>query len=185
LEHKLDSIVSILSQQNLTAQQSHYSSYSPLQAVNTQFSLISEVNKRRPVLPSPPKSYGGSPASLPSLHSESQHQSLLDFGLTNEEQNKRLNLFRTEMIQHFPFVHVPSSITVQSLREQKPFYFATIMLAASYQGTTYQRTIGKKLIEYLSLHLLINGERNLDLLQGLLVYIAWCVCTHHLNNPTS
>lgn len=64
-------------------------------------------------------------------------------------------------------------MTAEELKKQKPFLFDAIMLVAAKQRVASQREAGDKLLAYLSEHLLLRGEKSLDLLQGLLVYLAW------------
>jgi len=80
------------------------------------------------------------------------------------------------MAQNFPFVIIPPDISARSLRSQKPFLFGTVMLAATRIKISDQKPMRETLMEYHSIRLLVNGEKNIDLLQGILVYIAWFVC---------
>lgn len=84
-----------------------------------------------------------------------------------------LSFFQSQLTQYFPFVVIPSSTTAEALRQQKPFLYDAIMLVASKQRVASQREAGDKLLAYLGDHLLLRGEKSLDLLQGLLVYLAW------------
>lgn len=79
---------------------------------------------------------------------------------------------------YFPFVIVPRGTTSRDLRNDKPFLFAVIMMAASCQKLFSQTRAGNRLMEYLSVRMLQNGDKSLDLLQGLLVYLAWFVLCH-------
>lgn len=47
------------------------------------------------------------------------------------------------------------------------------MVAASHGDPTRQLTLGSELMEDLISRLLFRTERSLDLLQGLLIFIAW------------
>lgn len=86
-----------------------------------------------------------------------------------------LSFFQSQLTQYFPFVVIPSNTTAEDLRQQKPFLFDTIMLVAAKQRVSSQREAGDRLLAYLSDHLLLRGEKSLDLLQGLLVYLAWYI----------
>jgi hypothetical protein len=176
LEQKLESIVTLLSQTRQDPPPQH----SPHMNVCFQPSRFlsdtpSETHSTRNILPSPPKSLGGSPASIPPLPPPSTSQLFLELDLTVEEQELRLEIFRTEMAIFFPFVRIPASLSAYDVREQKPFFFATIMLAASSRSAYDLRTTGNKLLEYLGMRMLVHGEKSLDLLQGIMVYIAWFV----------
>ncbi|KAL2011635.1 hypothetical protein VTN00DRAFT_4353 [Thermoascus crustaceus] len=97
----------------------------------------------------------------------SNHISLLS------DEDSYLDIFRTHMAGHFPFVVIDKGISAQDLKRNKPFLFRTVIMAASYKDVSQQTALGKEIIEYLSRRLLIEGEKNLDLLQGLLVYMSW------------
>lgn len=89
------------------------------------------------------------------------------------DEDSYLDIFRTHMAGYFPFVVIDKGISAQDLKRDKPFLFKTVIMAASYKDVSQQTTLGKEIIEYLSRRLLIEGEKNLDLLQGLLVYMSW------------
>ena len=72
------------------------------------------------------------------------------------------------MVEYFPFVIVPNGTATRDLRNDKPFLFAAILMAASRQKIFSQPTAGNRLMEYMSVHMLQNGEKSLDWLQGLL-----------------
>ena len=79
------------------------------------------------------------------------------------------------MVEHFPFVVVPPSMSVQGLRQEKPLLFLAISMATSFHDSLRQQSLGREVVESLSKRLLLQGEKSLDLLQGLLVFIAWSV----------
>lgn len=186
LEQKLDNIVNLLSQRQpaiptLAVQPTSLGSAS--QTLNPSVASSKDSGKPvhlRSIFPSPPRSYGGSLASFP--HQFTEANNLPDLGLTRREEAIRLRVFRERMIQYCPFVIIPSGISTQTLCQQEPFLFSTIMLAAANRGISYQKSIGRKLMEYMSVHLILNGEKSLDLLEGILVLITWCN-NRHQNNP--
>ena len=49
------------------------------------------------------------------------------------------------------------------------------MMAALFKDHERQQGLGKDILRYLTDHLILRGEKNLDLLQGLIVYISWSV----------
>lgn len=86
-----------------------------------------------------------------------------------------LNLYRNEHIPYFPFVLVPH-ISASKFQKDRPFLFKTIAVAAGYQFGPCPKPFAdfaKDIFRELSERVLIKGEKNLDLLQGLLVTIAW------------
>lgn len=79
------------------------------------------------------------------------------------------------MSKYFPFVIVAPDVTVATLRETKPFLFKAIVVVASVQDLGRQRALGYALMGELTNKLLIRGERSVDLLQGVLVWLTWYV----------
>ena len=81
--------------------------------------------------------------------------------------------FKTNMTEQFPFVVIAPDSTSQSLQHEKPLLWKAIMVAASHQTSDRQLALGSKLMEDLTTRLLLGVERSLDLLQALLIFIAW------------
>ena len=79
------------------------------------------------------------------------------------------------MTPRFPFVCITHKQTAEELKQQKPFLFLAILAAASYEDMPLQRALGKKVKQAISLRMILNGEISFDLLQGLMVHIAWWV----------
>ena len=77
--------------------------------------------------------------------------------------------FKKKMKPCFPFLVLSPSSTAERLRQERPFLFLSIMAVACH-NTTQQIQLGKKLIKQLAERLVVNTERNLDLLLGILTY---------------
>ena len=101
---------------------------------------------------------------------------LSDFilGVKLQDAETRLRLFKTDLASHFPFVIVPDG-SVENLYRLRPVLVMGIIVAASFRSLSQQRVLAGNLLEYLSLHVLLRGEKSLDLLQGLLILAAWYV----------
>ena len=82
-------------------------------------------------------------------------------------------LYRDRISQHFPFVVIPDVPPAQIYAE-RPFFFKAIIMVASYKTRRYQYQLGTQLTEEVGKRLLVDGERSLDVLQGLLIHVAWC-----------
>lgn len=77
------------------------------------------------------------------------------------------------MAEHFPFVMIDSKVSVHELRRDKPFLLKAIVVTASFSQMERQMNLGKEFVQELSQRMLVEGEKSLDLLQGLLVYMGW------------
>ena len=86
-----------------------------------------------------------------------------------------VNLFRESMNQYFPFVVIPKGVTAESLSEQRPFLFLAVVTSASSMYKPLQRALDSRFRSILSQDAVFHGKKSLDLLQGLLVYLAWFV----------
>ncbi|KAH7304526.1 hypothetical protein B0I35DRAFT_444970 [Stachybotrys elegans] len=87
--------------------------------------------------------------------------------LTSYEAGSGLEIFRREMMQFFPFVAIPTGMTREMLVVQKP------MLCMAIDVVTQQADLSTTFREKMSQRVVINGEKDLDLLQSILVYLAW------------
>ena len=92
--------------------------------------------------------------------------------LTFEKANVLLSIFRNMSI-YFPFVLIPIDATVQSMSEERPFFFLAVMATASSEDKPLQKTLDLEFRTVLSTKVVLEGEKSIDLLQGLLIYLAW------------
>jgi hypothetical protein len=74
---------------------------------------------------------------------------------------------------NFPFVVVDVNMAAQELHTRNPYLFRVIMFVATNLPPARKQAMKTNILAYLGHRLLVNEERNLDLLQGLLVFIAW------------
>ncbi|CEL00477.1 hypothetical protein ASPCAL00077 [Aspergillus calidoustus] len=106
---------------------------------------------------------------------------ITDLGLSPAVLPHLLDNFR-RMSAYFPFVRLPEDLTAESMVNDRPF----LLLAAVTNGSSRYRHLQGALIEKfkeaLSQSLILAGEKDLDLLQGLLLHLAWF---HFHFNPWS
>jgi hypothetical protein len=77
---------------------------------------------------------------------------------------------------YFPFISLPPNASIQSLSKTSPFLFLAILAAASISDTALHRQIDYEFRKVLSSKVIVEGQKSLDYLQGILVYLAWYVC---------
>lgn len=77
------------------------------------------------------------------------------------------------MVRLFPFVVLPSNATPWQLSAARPCLFLAILTIASIGEPALQRDLEARFREYIASHVIVEGEKSLDLLQGLLVYLGW------------
>lgn len=97
------------------------------------------------------------------------------FAPVDKSPDELLNIFRCDMAQQVPFISIPPQISAQALSRERPFLHRAIITTASYHDSLRQIQMGQELVKCLTEHLVVRGEKNIDLLQGLLVYITWSV----------
>ncbi|WPG98008.1 Hypothetical protein R9X50_00079200 [Acrodontium crateriforme] len=76
------------------------------------------------------------------------------------------------MTVHFPFVVIPDG-DVATVQQTKPFLLQTAILASMNRDVDGSLRLEESIMRHLSEEVFFNSARSLDLLQGLLVYIAW------------
>ncbi len=74
---------------------------------------------------------------------------------------------------YFPFVVVGPCVMARELCTWRPLLFRVIILVASFLPAPRKRHIKNNVMAIIGHYLLVQEKRELDLLQGLLVYIAW------------
>jgi hypothetical protein len=83
-----------------------------------------------------------------------------------------LNHFRAQAY-NCPFVILSPTMSLEYLRRHKPFLLLSILLFGEGSNVKLQRVLELELRETLSRKAVVKAERSIDLLQGILVYLAW------------
>lgn len=124
-----------------------------------------------------PVSGGGTVFSTPapsttfrSLHEMNSRQP--QFNL--DSASSLLESFRGGMLPYFPVTIISDEASVPSLARERPFVLLAI-LAATSGGKSLQghNLYDEEFRKVLGLKFVTGGERSLDLLVGLLIYVAW------------
>jgi dihydrodipicolinate synthase/N-acetylneuraminate lyase len=77
------------------------------------------------------------------------------------------------MTPHFPFVVVQENVTIQDLVREKPALCVAILSAASHGDPKLQRALSQMFNEIVAVRLIKGPFATIDMLQGLLVHLAW------------
>ncbi|KAL4975293.1 hypothetical protein BDW66DRAFT_160598 [Aspergillus desertorum] len=107
---------------------------------------------------------------------------ITDLGLSLAVLEHLLDGFRS-LACYFPFVVIPAGWTVASMVKDRPFLLLSAVACASSRYGSLQQALADELKETLSHRVVIAGEKDLDLLQGLLVHLAWLVLFHFYLDP--
>jgi hypothetical protein len=97
---------------------------------------------------------------------------ITDLGLSPVVLEHLLDRFRG-MAFYFPFVRLSGTWNAASMAEDRPFLLLAVVVAASSKYCHLQDALIRQFKESLSQRVIIAGEKDLDLLQGLLVHLAW------------
>jgi hypothetical protein len=114
---------------------------------------------------SPFKIHNRKPEDLPPYQLE-------DIDIGTENPDALLSVFRDEMHPNFPFIVIPDSVLASELRRYRPTLYTAVMAIAT-RNSQQQRKIGQQFMRQVAERLIIRGERNLDLLLGILTYAGW------------
>jgi hypothetical protein len=83
-------------------------------------------------------------------------------------------VLRFESLQrHFPFVTLPRHWTVQNMSEDHPFLLIGILSAMTVHETHVNPCLHAEFLRVLAEKAILQGEKSLDILQGILVQLAW------------
>ncbi|KAJ6783402.1 hypothetical protein PWT90_02212 [Aphanocladium album] len=90
---------------------------------------------------------------------------------TAEEADVYLAKFRT-WLPGLPFLHLPSDMSAKALRMERPFLWLSIMNLAS-DSHSQQQFLREKVRREMSERIIMNHERNMDIIQGLIANLGW------------
>jgi len=110
------------------------------------------------------------PASDPAVETPVTLQTL---AIDSAEAEALLLNFRRNQALFAPFVQIPDDATASSLRSENPMLFLAVMVAASHNDPARQENFSKASMAYVADQVLIQGRKNLALLQGMLVLLNW------------
>ncbi|KAI0835759.1 hypothetical protein F5Y06DRAFT_275299 [Hypoxylon sp. FL0890] len=131
-------------------------------------------------LPSPPDAalcdiYPPTATSYPTPSSATSSQ---DGILSPVEAEETLRLFKDQFLPFFPFVYIPRDTTAAQLQQTRPFLWLNIMTICT-KSQTRKSALSQKIKEHVAQKMLVDLDRNIDLLLGLLGYLGWGM--HHFS----
>jgi hypothetical protein len=84
-----------------------------------------------------------------------------------------LDLYRTRYSPYFPFVPLPVTATAAELEKTSPLLLRTVLQVAAPQTAAVQASVERWFRQQIAHRVIVERERSLELLQALLVWIAW------------
>ncbi|CAI7661713.1 unnamed protein product [Penicillium manginii] len=100
--------------------------------------------------------------------------SIVDRGLLSEaEAEQLLATFRLDFLPKFPFILIENSENVAQLKNREPFLFLCVVSATMGSSHRLRKIVADEIMKHVTLRIVTRSERNLELLRGLLVHVAW------------
>jgi hypothetical protein len=119
--------------------------------------------------PTPP-----SPSAIPETQAQAEAiQIVPGFVLTLLEADSILSLYRTSYSPYFPFVPLPVTAAAAELEHLSPFLLRTVLQVAAPQTASVQKSVDRWFRQQIAHRIIVEQERSLELLQALLLFIAW------------
>ena len=103
----------------------------------------------------------------------SENRDYNDLGVTISEAEILLDRYQRLMSYALPFVVLPGEITARQLYLQKPFLLHAIGTVTYFHDLPKQQIMVKQMMRDVSERVLMNNEKTLDIIQGILVLVAW------------
>jgi hypothetical protein len=131
-------------------------------------------HKTQPSIPSSASPYAaeaGEGSSNAKSSAGNQYE-IDDFDLGPEDPDVLMTIFRDEMSPNFPFITMTEFTRADDLRRDRPSLYTAIM-AVTTRDTLRGKALGQAFLKQLAERMVVNGERNMDLLLACLVYAAW------------
>ena len=96
-----------------------------------------------------------------------------EIGVDSTEARRLLSVYQTQLCERFPYVVIPQNTTPRWLYQNKPLLFKAVIMAASFNDLAMRKKTRSEIMAHLTEHLILKGEKSLDLLQGLLLFASW------------
>ncbi|EFX04644.1 hypothetical protein CMQ_1572 [Grosmannia clavigera kw1407] len=97
-----------------------------------------------------------------------------------------LKTYRSLEYPHYPFVAVASDVTAEQLMVERPILMMAIRAVASVDNSRFMQGAMYRLICLIADRVILQSDRSLDLVQGMLVVVGWyqyhCMMHAQLNN---
>ena len=82
-------------------------------------------------------------------------------------------IYQHHLCQRFPFVIPPPATSPAEFQTSRPFLFSCIKMVASFKNMQSMRAQMFLIMQRISDHMLMQSERSLDLLLGIIVILGW------------
>ena len=169
VERKVDSIYSLL--QNGSVPQSGLVSQPP--EIPTPQSLNSGET---PMASPSPGASPNKPCIQNSPHCFDESSEITDavqMGLITVDEAETLLNDALSEYGHLPWVVLPSQVTLEQFRRERPSLLSSVLALASRRQARIRESLEREFKKIVSAKVVMDGSPDVDLLQGLLIYLAW------------
>lgn len=101
--------------------------------------------------------------------------------ISRSQLRSKLERYRV-MSNSFPFVPISRGLSEDTMMSQRPLLMFAIAVATSSDDPSFQHALSTDFERVAITNSILRGHKTLDLLQALLVYLAW---HHHYMNPNA
>jgi hypothetical protein len=95
-----------------------------------------------------------------------------------------LTHFKTYKAKYLPFIHIPPTTTARQLHQERPFLLLSIMTISAKSSAQYY-DLEVRVRRFLAEEMTVQSKKSIDLLLGLLVFIAWYARAKNLGQLSS
>ncbi|KAM0820133.1 putative Transcription factor domain-containing protein [Seiridium cardinale] len=165
LEQKVDGIMSLLA----SKQHTQLPVADSLQGISTPSSAVSAISCAHNVIrtntPSDSCNIGAAPTTetINLAHG---------YNITASEAEDVLSMYREKLTPLFPFVPLPSESALQT-HHRTPLLFHAIVMVVTSGDVELQQKLKQDFREKIATKIIVHAEKSLELLQAILVYLAW------------
>lgn len=92
--------------------------------------------------------------------------------ISPQEAQQNLSGFLSHHVFGCPFFYLAPSVTSQQLLEARPFMWFNIMTVMA-KSVRQQHQMNTAIRHYIAEKMVLENEKGVDLLYGLLIYISW------------
>lgn len=81
--------------------------------------------------------------------------------------------YRCSLQEHLPLVPLPQNLNVAYLQKESPCLLLAVLTVSSWKQRALQLRLEKRFMQDFAARYFERGEKSLDMLQALIVYICW------------
>lgn len=102
---------------------------------------------------------------------------------SSSDAEAHLATFRDKMLPSFSFIDLSPTVTAEQLQHDRPLFMRAVMAVVT-PSKSQKIACGRKFKEILARSTLLENQNSLDLLQALLVFVAWGYDQMHTPSST-